>query len=186
MKTVDISGMGGSYELGCQKMIKNGMRFLKDKPDFDWAGYIQYSNIYGIASAESEQAKALDDVLTDGLNGDYTGAMHQAVVNHLRHIQELGYDGWLKEAEKHDMKIYEIPEEDEIDTQLLIYQIEWQLKLDGGYDPMAELFRNIPVEDLIAVDVNDPDSVKRAGEEILKRMRSFEGRDKNDSPNKKR
>jgi len=30
MKTVDISGFGGSYEAGCQKMLLNGLKFLND------------------------------------------------------------------------------------------------------------------------------------------------------------
>ncbi len=45
METIDISGFGGSYEAGCQKMLLNGLKFLKDKPNFDWSGYQSYNNV---------------------------------------------------------------------------------------------------------------------------------------------
>ena len=109
MKTVDISGFGGGYEQTCQKMLRNGIEFLKGKPDFDWSGYIQYKNVYGICTAVNEDAKALDDAIKEGTDGT-TGAMHQAVIGHLAYVHKNGYEAWLKEAQKHDMQVYELEE----------------------------------------------------------------------------
>lgn len=46
-----------------------------------------------------------------------------------------------------------------------------QLKLDSGYDPLAELFKNFPMEDVITIDSSNPESLKKAAEEIARRMR---------------
>ena len=107
MKTVDISGFGGGYEATCQKMLRNGITFLEEHPDFSFAGYRQYTGIYGVCTAEDDQSKALDVAIMKNID-DCTGAMHQAVVNHLAHIHRLGYDGWLVEAEKHGCTLYDI------------------------------------------------------------------------------
>lgn len=165
MKTIDISGFGGSYEAGCQKMLLQGLRFLDNYPNFDWSGYYSYKNIYGICEATSDEAKALDDAICQGV--EPSGAMHQAVVSHLTYIHKHSYKTWLTKAKKQDIKIYEI-DENELDKILLISQIEWQLKLDSGYNPMAELFKQIPKENIISVNSNDPESVKSAAEQIVK------------------
>lgn len=105
MKTVNISGFGGGYEAACQKMLSNGLKFLEDKPDFDWSGYRQYANIFGICSAENKDAKALDNAILDGVEGA-SGAMHQAVVNHLHCIHKQGRDKWVELAGKD--RVYEV------------------------------------------------------------------------------
>ncbi len=94
MKTVSISGFGGSYEWACQRMLQVGMEYLKERPDFDWSGY-------KASASENQDAKNLDTVLLNDheLNeygGGPTGAMHQAVVAHLFMIHKLTHDGWLK------------------------------------------------------------------------------------------
>jgi len=165
MKTIDISGFGDSYEAGCQKMLLQGLRFLDDHPSFDWSGYYSYKNIYGICEATSDEAKALDSAICQGV--EPSGAMHQGVVNHLAYIHKHGYESWLAEAEKKGREIYEISE-GEIDKTLLISKIEWQLKLDSGYNPMAELFKQVPKENIISVDSNNPESVKSAAEQIAR------------------
>ena len=108
MKTIDISGFGGSYEEMCQRMLRRGVKFLEDNPDFDFSGYKQYKDIYGICIAESEDAKALDDAIMGGDDSPPTGAMHQAVVNHLAYIHKYGYDAWIEAAQKHGRRVYEI------------------------------------------------------------------------------
>lgn len=169
MKTIDISGLGGSYEATCQKMMLNGLKFLKDKPNFDWSGYQTYKNVYGVCEAKNEDAEALYEAIVEGV--DPTGAMHQAVISHLAYICKHGHDAWIDEAERQGMKIYEMPSEGELENKILISQIEWQLKLGRGYNPMAELFKNVPLEDVITLDPNDPESIRKAAEEIARRMR---------------
>ena len=95
MSTRDISGFGGGYEEGCQKMLKNGLRFLKDRKIFDWSGYRQLKNVTGICIAENKDAEALDKAIMEGIE-DASGAMHQAVVNHLAYIWNHGLKKWLE------------------------------------------------------------------------------------------
>jgi len=173
MKTIDISGMGGSYEAACQLMLLQGLKYLKEHPDFDFSVYKSLKNIYGICEGEGDKAKELDEVITKGT--EPSGAMHQAVISHLAYIHKQGHDAWITEAGKHKgSRIYEMPSEEELERQILIAQIEWQLKLDRGYNPLAELFKNVPVEDVIVVDPSDPESIKKAAEEIARRMREHQ------------
>ncbi|MBA7700649.1 hypothetical protein ES703_109371 [subsurface metagenome] len=168
MKTIDISGMGGGYEAGCQLMLLRGLKYLKEHPDFDFSVYKSFKNIYGICEGEGDKAKELDEVITKGV--EPSGAMHQAVISHLAYIHKHGHDAWIAEAKNHHRKPYEMPSEEELENQILIAHIEWQLKLDGGYNPLAELFKRVPMEDVITVDPNDPESIKRAAEEIARRI----------------
>ena len=167
MKTVSISGFGGGYEATCQKMLRNGMRFLVDKPVFDWGAYQSFQNVTGLCIAEGDEAKALDKAVCAGL--EPTSAMHHIVISHLAFIHQNSYDAWIAEGEKRG-KVYEMSE-DRIDKDILIAQVEWQLKLDGGYDPMAELFKTIPKENMIVVDPNDPVSLQTAIDKVVKIMR---------------
>ena len=45
--TIDISGMGGGYERACQLMLKAGIKYLANKPNFVW-DYKGYENVYGV------------------------------------------------------------------------------------------------------------------------------------------
>ncbi|GAH67425.1 unnamed protein product, partial [marine sediment metagenome] len=63
------------------------------------------------------------------------------------------------------------PDEAELENIILMSQIEWQLKLDGGFNPLAELFKTVPMDDVITMDPKDPESIKRAAEEIARRMK---------------
>jgi hypothetical protein len=169
MKTIDISGFGGSYEAGCQQMLLNGMKFLNEHPNFDFRVYKSSPQVFGLCIGEGETAEALDKAVCAGV--DPSGAMHHAVISHLAYIQKHGYDGWLAQAEKQGATLYERPDEAELDKIILLAQIQWQLKLDGGYNPMAELFKNVPMDDVIIVDPNNPESLKRAAEELARRLK---------------
>ncbi|GAH53382.1 unnamed protein product [marine sediment metagenome] len=107
MKTVDISGLGGSYEAGCQKMLINGLKFLNGHPNFDWSAYKEYRGVFGLTIAEGCEAKELDDAVCQDV--EPSGAMHSAVINHLAYINKHNYDGWISEAEKQGMTVYLIP-----------------------------------------------------------------------------
>lgn len=97
--TVDISGMGGGYERACQLMLRAGLKYLENKPNFIW-DYKGFEHIYGLCWSESENAKRLDKVLTKATGGDCSGAQHQAVIGHLCYIHKHGYEFWLKQFEK--------------------------------------------------------------------------------------
>jgi len=172
VKTISISGFGGSYEAGCQKMLINGLKFLNEHPNFDWSAYKEYRGVFGLTIAESSEAKELDDAVCQDV--EPSGAMHSAVISHLAYINKHGYDAWLAEAEKQGRTLDERPEEEDLDKTILIAQIEWQLKLDGGYNPLAELFKTVPMDNVITIDPSNPDSIKKAAEEIARRIRKVD------------
>jgi len=169
MKTIDISGFGGSYEAACQKMLINGLKWLNEHPDFDFKVYESNPNIVGIMTGKGNDAKELDNVVCEGI--EPSGAMHHVVISHLAYIHENSYDGWINEAGKQGATVYELPSEDELDKTILVSQVEWQLKLDSGYNPLAELFKNIPMDDVITVNSDDPESIKKAADEIARRIK---------------
>ena len=98
MKTIDISGFGGSCEAACQKMLLNGLKFLNEHPKFDFRVYRSCRNVTGLCVGEGEDAKALDKAVCGGV--EPSGAMHHAVIGHLAYIHKNGYEGWLTEGEK--------------------------------------------------------------------------------------
>ena len=108
-ETVDISGMSGSYEWGCQVMLRAGVKFLKEHPDFHF-DYEQNPQIVGVCSTDTPWGKQLDKAVCDAADscgtGGATGAMHQAVINHLAYIHTHGYDEWLKRLPKERRYMY--------------------------------------------------------------------------------
>lgn len=169
MKTIDISGMGGSYEAGCQLMLLRGLKYLKEHPGFDFSAYKSYKKVYGICEGEGDEARQLDEAITKGIES--SGAMHHAIITHLAYIHKHGHDAWITEAHKHDKsRVHEIPLEAELENEILIAQIECQLKFDRGYNPVAELLTHVPLENIIFVDPRDPESIRTAAEEIAKRI----------------
>lgn len=97
--TVNISGFGAGYEDACQRMLWKGVAYLAEvQPPVDiWDGAKQSANIIGVMSTEGAGLKALEAAVTQG-EPDITGAMHQAVMNHLAYIHRNGVDGWLNEV----------------------------------------------------------------------------------------
>lgn len=104
-ETVNISDMGGGYERACQLMLRAGIKYLEEHPDFHF-DYFTYPNIYGVAWTETPWGKELDKVLIDAIGGDCTGAMHQAVITTLIYIHKHGYEKWLKNATKKNRYVY--------------------------------------------------------------------------------
>lgn len=102
-ETIDISGMGGRYECACQLMLRAGMKFLKKNPEFHF-DYQQYKNVYGICTTDTPWGKKLDKAIIDAVGGDCSGAIHQAVINHLLFIHKNGYEAWLKSAKERKYK----------------------------------------------------------------------------------
>lgn len=96
-ETVDISGMGGSYEWGCQMMLQAGIKILKEQHDFHF-DYQGFKNVYGLVWTDTPWGKELDKALSDAVNHSETGAMHQAVIGHLQYIHSYSYDKWLKKV----------------------------------------------------------------------------------------
>lgn len=103
MITFSISGFGGSYEWGCQRMLWLGLEWLKQHPEFSFdKAYRQFENVGGLAIAENAQAKELDTAIVDDprlKKFGVTGAMHQFVINHLAFIHHKGYEKWCEELQ---------------------------------------------------------------------------------------
>lgn len=132
VKSLDISGFrrkAGSitaYEMCCQKMLFDGIDWLKGKQPDIFNGTKTYNNIYGVLDAP----KALEP-LEKLWNDRYqpSGAQHQAVMQHLMRITKYGFDAWLSSCGK-DRII-------EIDLDITNEQLHAMHKED-----MAELFPN--------------------------------------------
>jgi len=172
MKTIDISGFGGGYEATCQAMLIAGMKWLREHPEFTFEGYKAYRNITGIVvPPETRLAKELDDVLLKAARDDMTGAQHQAVISHLAYIQAHGHEQWLEDAKKNGREIIEVDEAD-IERQVTAARLEWQQKLANGYNPMAEMLKNIPKDQIIHINPNDPKSMESAAEKVAQIIQS--------------
>lgn len=91
----EISGMGGDYEDACRKMVYGGLAYLEEKPDADLKA-TTYRNVYGLLTADSDDAKALEKAILAEVP-DCSGAMHHAAMQHCFFIAK---NGWSKYTEE--------------------------------------------------------------------------------------
>jgi hypothetical protein len=100
-RTMEISGFGAdsSYELGCQRMLYLGIKWLKGKKLRVFDGMHGYPGIIGVESIEKSQLGELDEIWDkDPFLKEHgmTGAMVQFTLRHLKAIHEEGFDAWVK------------------------------------------------------------------------------------------
>lgn len=95
----EISGFGGGYEDCCQDMLEAGVKWLAGHKDAVLEGH-SFKNIYGVFSPDSDDAKAMDQVVIDAAKGEATGAMHHAVMSRLFWISKNGWDAYCAELRK--------------------------------------------------------------------------------------
>ncbi len=95
----DISGFGEEheYELGCQNMLQTGYDWLLKQTKKPNLTATTYENVTGLFTPKSKSAKELSKVVGDS-DEECTGAMHQAVMEHLFFISANGIDKWEKEV----------------------------------------------------------------------------------------
>jgi hypothetical protein len=111
----EISGVGGTYEAACRKMLFAGLDWFEDHPDAV-PDHREMEGIFGIVKSENDDAVSLDRVLLDaagpGCTGathhvvlrHLTGAMHHVVLRHLAYVRHHGWDVYVeKMREKHDV-----------------------------------------------------------------------------------
>jgi hypothetical protein len=96
----EISGFGGGYENACQTMLEAGVKWLNEHKNAD-IKVSGYKNVYGILNADSDDAKALEEVVVASV-ADCTGAMHQAVMTRLNFIAKNGWDKYCEELRAHE------------------------------------------------------------------------------------
>lgn len=102
----DISGFGKDtgYEQACQNMLQSGFEWLEKQKESISETDLKaktYKNIYGIFEPESPSAKELSKAVVAAVP-DCTGAMHQAVMQHLFYIAKNGLEKWKEETKKGD------------------------------------------------------------------------------------
>lgn len=97
----EISGFGGTYEDHCQKMLEAGVRHIeKFKLSGNGVQLSGLQGVYGLCFPENRPAKELEDAIVAAVNGDLTGAMHQAVMTRLMYVAKLGWEGYCEECRK--------------------------------------------------------------------------------------
>lgn len=95
MKSIEISGFGGTYEFGCQLMLKNGIEYLKDHPTLDLSeAFKTYKDVYGLVFTETKEGRDFEQYILKDTQ-DATGAMFHGVVKHLIYISKHGYEAWI-------------------------------------------------------------------------------------------
>ena len=95
----EISGFGGSYEEACRKMVLAGLNWWDEHPEAE-PKFKSNSNIYGILLEDNEDAKALSDAVVAAVDGDCTGAMHQATISHILWIHGHSWEEYVQEMSK--------------------------------------------------------------------------------------
>ena len=123
IKTVDMSGMGGTYEQGIQKAIWLGVNWIQGKPTWIWdnsgearATGHAVNRLVGQEIVEEDSMVNLVGVYHTGEGlrdleelwfrdpfleeGGMSGAMHQWAMSHLRYLHKNGYKAWLKHMKK--------------------------------------------------------------------------------------
>ncbi len=91
----EISGFGGRYEEVCQNMLEAGCQWLQDN-DHDDLQMSEISNVFGLLTAENEQAKALEEAVMAAPGAeDASGAMHHAVMRRLHYISKYGWGAYI-------------------------------------------------------------------------------------------
>ena len=96
----EISGMGGSYENGCQIMLNAGVEWLNEHKDADLQAH-GYNNVYGLFIEDNDITKKLGDHIVAAVNKwnpdcGVSGAMHQAVMTNLFYVKEHGWDKYVE------------------------------------------------------------------------------------------
>ena len=90
----EISGLGGEYEQACRDMMISGLRWWDQHPLANPI-YSKMEGVYGIIHEENDDAKQLTKAAVSAC-GDCTGAMHQAVIEHIMVIRANGWDWYVR------------------------------------------------------------------------------------------
>lgn len=97
----EISGFGGSYEDACRAMLRAGLLFWDEQPEGFSPRYQGIKGVYGVCIDNNEDARRLDEAILAATD-DCTGAMHQAVVEHIFVIRRRGWPWYVAEMSKPD------------------------------------------------------------------------------------
>ncbi len=98
-KCDEISGFGGTYEQGCRQMVIAGLEWF-DKHENADPKFHTFKNVFGLIMEDNEDAKKLTDHMSESVNGEATGAMMQACLDHVKYAKQNGWDKYIEEMEK--------------------------------------------------------------------------------------
>src|SRR5207253_439345 len=88
MRTLEIGGICQPYEACCQRMLQNGIAFLKAHPKFSFKGLSLFNLPKDFDSAVIGSEKGV------------SGAQMGAVCSHLAYIHKNGIEEWLSKGPK--------------------------------------------------------------------------------------
>jgi hypothetical protein len=91
----EISGFGGDYEDTCRKMLIAGIEWLDAHPD-KAPIFKQNPDIFGLVKEDNAAAESLSAAIVDAAEGDATGAMHHAVIQHVMTVNQIGWDAYVQ------------------------------------------------------------------------------------------
>ena len=103
-KCNEISGFGGSYEEGCCKMVIAGLEWFDAHPDADPKFHV-FKNLFGLVVENNKDAEALTKHMNTAINGEATGAMMQACMDHVMFAKHHGWDKYIEMMEKRENDI---------------------------------------------------------------------------------
>jgi hypothetical protein len=110
MITIDISGFGGGYEIACQLMLCQAVKWLEEHPQAD-PKFHGFKGATGILMEDNADADSLSSATTREVPGGPTGAMHQAVICHALIIRQYGRECWMKKLHHRAIEIpFDTPE----------------------------------------------------------------------------
>jgi hypothetical protein len=92
----EISGFHADYEQACRKMVSQGCKWWNEHTE-KHPQIHGFKGIYGIATADNEDAKELEKAMMVGVE-DCSGAMHQGALAHIFHWKQVGT--WFAYQEK--------------------------------------------------------------------------------------
>ena len=96
----EISGFGGDYEQTCRDMLLAGLKWWDEHPSAN-PTFSEMENVYGIIHEENDDAKQLSQAVVSGCD-DCTGAMHQAVIEHIMAIRANGWEWYVQAMSEPD------------------------------------------------------------------------------------
>lgn len=97
----EISGFGGWHEACCQDMLEAGVKWLSQRPDAQLEGST-FKQIFGVLTAESDDAKDMERAVLSAAKGERTGAMHHYVMSRLFWISKNGWQAYCEELRKRE------------------------------------------------------------------------------------
>jgi hypothetical protein len=100
-KCDEISGFGEGYEECCRKMVIAGLEWFDEHENAD-PKFQGFKNVFGLLLEKNEDAEKLTKHMNNAINGEATGAMMQACLDHVKYAKHHGWDKYIEVMEKRE------------------------------------------------------------------------------------